>query len=135
MHALKGEILGTFAVYSRGPRRASDRDVAFARSVTDTAAIIISRHIEAAARQTTQRELGAHVEELNLFNRAAVGRELRMIELKQEVNELCRRHGLAERYPLDFDEREVGPRTNRDLASSDDEHKDSATRKVEVYSK
>jgi nitrogen-specific signal transduction histidine kinase len=34
------------------------------------------------------------------FNRAAVGRELLMIELKQEVNELCRRLGEAERHRI-----------------------------------
>ncbi|MDD5704589.1 MAG: PAS domain S-box protein [Kiritimatiellae bacterium] len=34
------------------------------------------------------------------FNRAMVGRELRMIELKQEVNELCRRAGLEPRYEI-----------------------------------
>jgi hypothetical protein len=49
-------------------------------------------------------ELRSHTEELTRFNRAAVGRELRMIQLKQEVNELCRLHGDAERYPLEFEE-------------------------------
>ncbi|MGH9621577.1 MAG: hypothetical protein ACRD45_17960, partial [Bryobacteraceae bacterium] len=37
-------------------------------------------------------------EELTRFNRAAVGRETRMIELKREINELCRRHGEPERF-------------------------------------
>lgn len=36
--------------------------------------------------------------ELMRFNGAAVGRELRMIELKEEINELCRRLGEAPRY-------------------------------------
>jgi PAS domain S-box-containing protein len=43
-------------------------------------------------------------EELERFNKAAVGRELFMIEMKKEINELCARAGLAERYSLDFDE-------------------------------
>lgn len=38
-------------------------------------------------------------EALTRFNRAAVGREMRMIELKREMNELCRRHGEPERFP------------------------------------
>jgi PAS domain-containing protein len=47
--------------------------------------------------------LSAHAEELARFNRAAVGREMRMIELKKEVNELCLRLGEAARYPLGFE--------------------------------
>jgi len=37
------------------------------------------------------------------FNRAAVGRELRMIELKREINEMCGQLGQPPRYALDFD--------------------------------
>jgi PAS domain S-box-containing protein len=49
-------------------------------------------------------ELQSHAEELSRFNRSAVGRELRMIELKKEVNELCGRHGEPARYPLEFEQ-------------------------------
>lgn len=41
-------------------------------------------------------------EELFCFNRIATGRELRMIQLKEEVNALCRLRGEPERYPLEF---------------------------------
>lgn len=41
-------------------------------------------------------------EELNKFNKYAVGRELRMIELKKEVNEICLKAGLPKRYNIDF---------------------------------
>jgi PAS domain len=57
---------------------------------------------EALAQSHAQLQL--HAEELIRFNRAAVGRELRMIELKKEINELCQRHGEAARYPLEFEE-------------------------------
>jgi PAS domain S-box-containing protein len=40
-------------------------------------------------------------EELARFNDAMVGRELRMIELKQEINELCTRSGLPLHYEFD----------------------------------
>jgi len=43
-------------------------------------------------------------EELTRFNRAAVGRELRMIELKKEVNELRARAGEPPSYQTDFEE-------------------------------
>jgi PAS domain S-box-containing protein len=44
--------------------------------------------------------------ELTRFNQAAVGRELRMIELKQEINTLCARLGQPPRYGADADEKE-----------------------------
>jgi two-component system CheB/CheR fusion protein len=56
------------------------------------------------ALEQSHAELQAHAEELARFNSAAVGRELRMIELKQEINELCRRQGEPARYPLDFEQ-------------------------------
>ena len=43
-------------------------------------------------------ELRKQNEELERFNKAMVGRELRMIELKREVNELCARLQLPPRY-------------------------------------
>ena len=42
-------------------------------------------------------------EELERFNRAMVDREIRMIELKKQVNELCGQAGQPPRYPLDFE--------------------------------
>lgn len=61
-----------------------------------------------AASDVTQRreieeKLRKNHEELARFNRSAVGREIRMIELKKMVNELCQRLGEPTRFPLDFD--------------------------------
>ena len=50
------------------------------------------------AEDQVQRYLGelrASNEELTRFNRAAVDRELRMVELKKEINDLCSKAGLA----------------------------------------
>ena len=41
-------------------------------------------------------------DELRRFNQLATGREARMVELKQEVNELARKLGAAPPYPLHF---------------------------------
>ena len=49
-------------------------------------------------------ELNAANDELTRFNNVAVGRELRMIDLKKEINELCARAGLPSRYALDSEE-------------------------------
>jgi PAS domain S-box-containing protein len=49
-------------------------------------------------------ELRASNEELTRFNRAAVDRELRMVELKKEINDLCSKAGLPLRYKMEFGE-------------------------------
>jgi PAS domain S-box-containing protein len=48
-------------------------------------------------------ELRASNEELERFNHIAVDRELRMIELKKEINALRKQTGQAPLYPLDFE--------------------------------
>lgn len=45
-----------------------------------------------------EEALRAHVDELTRFNAAAVGRETRVVEFKQEINELCGRLGEPARY-------------------------------------
>jgi hypothetical protein len=52
----------------------------------------IQRHVE---------DLQAKNAELERANRVMIGRELRMIELKKEVNELCKRAGEPPRYKED----------------------------------
>lgn len=69
--------------------------------------IVLSRDIterkatELALRQQTG-ELAERNAELQRFNRAMVGRELNMIELKQQVNALCQQLGQEPPYPLAF---------------------------------
>jgi len=71
---------------------------------------VTERRRAAETLRQTNADLRAHAEELTRFNGVAVGRELRMIELKKEVNELCRQNGEADRYALEF-ERDGGPAT------------------------
>jgi two-component system CheB/CheR fusion protein len=54
----------------------------------------------------TQEALREHMDELMRFNAAATGREMRMIELKKEINELCARVGEGPRYALEFEREE-----------------------------
>lgn len=51
-------------------------------------------------RRQDEEALETRNRELERFNQAATGRELRMIELKKEVNELCRLTGRPERYAI-----------------------------------
>ena len=61
------------------------------------------RRAEDEIRQHAE-ELRVANEELETFNRAAVGRELRIVELKKQVNDLCVKAGVPPRYDLDFGE-------------------------------
>jgi PAS domain S-box-containing protein len=65
---------------------------------------IIKLEGEITLRKQAEQEIRATNEELNRFNQAMVGRELRMIELKKEVNDLCRQAGQPPQYSLDFAE-------------------------------
>ena len=68
---------------------------------------ITARKQAMKALMRSHNEQAERTEELGRFNEAAVGRELRMIELKKEINELCQRNGEPMRYALEF-EREEG---------------------------
>jgi len=59
-----------------------------------------SLQIEVAERQRAEQRLAMYAKELEQFNRLAVGRELRMVELKREVNELAKSIGQPQHYDL-----------------------------------
>jgi PAS domain S-box-containing protein len=69
--------------------------------------VVLSRDITArkegeAELQRQAEELRVRNDELERFNRATIGRELDMIELKKQVNELCRQVGREPPYSLAF---------------------------------
>jgi phage regulator Rha-like protein len=53
-----------------------------------------------AERKRAEEALAQRVEELERFHRLSVGRELRMIELKRQVNELSEQLGKEAPYDL-----------------------------------
>lgn len=65
------------------------------RTVDDRIAGVVLTFVDITERQRA-------LEELTRFNKAAVGRETRMIELKREVNNLLARLGETPRYSLEF---------------------------------
>jgi two-component system CheB/CheR fusion protein len=64
---------------------------------------IIITFYDISERKKNEEQLRKNMEELKRFNKAMVSRESRMIELKKEVNELSKRLGKTEPYPLDFE--------------------------------
>jgi PAS domain S-box-containing protein len=84
---------------TKGPLRADDGTLlglfGISRDITE-------RHHADLALKEQSRVLSERNQELERFNRVAVARELDMITLKRQVNELSRRFGLAPPYSLDF---------------------------------
>jgi hypothetical protein len=60
--------------------------------------------IDITDRKRTEEELRAANEDVTEFNRIMIGRELRMIELKKEINDLCVTCGVSPRYELETKE-------------------------------
>jgi PAS domain S-box-containing protein len=87
----KGQLLGILTTQWGVPHVPDKHDLwridLLARQAAD---LIEHKRTEEALRKAN--------EELTHFNRAMVGRELRMIELKKEINELCRQSGQPPRY-------------------------------------
>ena len=58
-----------------------------------------------------EQERDEHIREVEKFNKLAVGRELKMIELKREINDLCKQSGIEPRYDVSFaDDTESTPK-------------------------
>lgn len=76
------------------------RAVSFVGTVAD----ITNRKQAEGEIERHTKELLSINEELERFNRAAVGRELRMIDLKKEINALCTQLGQPPRYPSQAEE-------------------------------
>ena len=63
---------------------------------------LIGLVLDITARKQAEEELLRRNDELERFNRATVGRELDMVELKKRINQLSRELGRAPPYPLLF---------------------------------
>jgi PAS domain S-box-containing protein len=105
----RGEVCGVLIVYSGECNVFQEREVALLEEI----ALDVSFGLDSLDREEQRRaaeealrrqadELRLRNEELERFNRASVGRELRMVELKRRINELCRETGRPEPYTLDF---------------------------------
>jgi PAS domain S-box-containing protein len=73
--------------------------------------VILSTLVDITARKRAEEEIRRRMEELRVaneelasFNEVAVGRELRMIELKKEVNAICTQLGKPAKYDVEEEE-------------------------------
>ncbi|HAK88709.1 MAG: hypothetical protein A2X55_10265 [Nitrospirae bacterium GWB2_47_37] len=92
---LEFEIIGL-----KGTRRRLDMHaVPLCNSSNEIIALLgITRDI--THRKKTEEKLKDYIQEIERFNRLAVGREERMIELKKEINELLQSMGKEEKYKI-----------------------------------
>jgi hypothetical protein len=63
---------------------------------------LIGIGIDITDRKQAEEEIKTKVAELERFNRLSVGREMRMIELKQKINDLSAQLNLPHPYALDY---------------------------------
>jgi hypothetical protein len=86
-----GETIGVLALFSK--HTVSSNEDALLENMAN---------ITAQAMQTVRAEeyLARNMKELEAFNQLAVGRELKMIELKEEINQLLVQSGLKAKYEV-----------------------------------
>ena len=106
--------LGLLATVLIGQRRSHKQQLEVAeRTRSEEELKMLTTTLETQVRERTKSlelraaELERLNSELERFNRLAVGRELRMIELKQQVNEMLEEAGKPAAYDLSTDRREV----------------------------
>jgi len=97
-----GKLLGVLSTHFKVPHRPDGRTLQFLDLLARHAADIIER-------QQAEESLRASLAELERFNQLMVGRELRMVELKKEVNEWCARLGRPAAYAGQFLQEEPAP--------------------------
>jgi len=68
------------------------------RDKTGTLFRIEGTFLDITEREQAKDDLKKKIDKLERYNQVVVGRELRMVELKNEINELCQTAGLPVRY-------------------------------------
>jgi len=81
-------------------REIRDTLATFIRTEYEGQTGILSWMVDLGGLKEAERELKAKFDELARFRRMAIGRELKMIDLKKEINELLKATGNSEKYKI-----------------------------------
>ncbi|MFC1887147.1 hypothetical protein ACFLZM_08870, partial [Thermodesulfobacteriota bacterium] len=61
---------------------------------------LLESFVDLTERKQAEEKLQRNLEELERFNLLAIGREEKMIELKEEINELMQQAGKEKKYKI-----------------------------------
>jgi polar amino acid transport system substrate-binding protein len=97
----KSGIVRDYELQTYGPNREIRDTLAnFIRTEYEGQTGILSWLVDLGGLKEAERELKAKFDELARFRRMAIGRELKMIELKKEINTFLTETGLPEKYKI-----------------------------------
>ncbi|HAQ62389.1 TPA: hypothetical protein DCR49_10405 [Candidatus Delongbacteria bacterium] len=101
------KVIGVINVETTKPAAYNEYDINLLETLSASIAISIrntelfeSNQKEITLRKKTEEELRLKIKELEDFFKLTVGRELKMIELKTEINELLKQLGKKEKYEV-----------------------------------
>ena len=95
MVRVRGRVVGVVCLQHRGkPRHWYDDEIAFGRAVADR----VSQELLNAERTRAEEELRTSLNDLERLNAAMLGREKRILEMKEQVNVLCEQLGRSHVY-------------------------------------
>ena len=104
---LEDKVIGVINVETHFASAYTESDLRILETVASSTSIAIKNSIlyeeiknEVNTRKIYAEELEAKVTELQIFNEITIGRELKMVELKKEVNELLKAAGKQEKYEI-----------------------------------
>jgi PAS domain S-box-containing protein len=90
-------------IHKNGPFIWADVSTALRRCEDSKPLYFITTVVDITARKQGEEALRNKIDELQRFQRLTVGRELKMIELKKEINSLLKQAGEPAKYRIDAD--------------------------------
>jgi PAS domain S-box-containing protein len=96
----KGKVENRDLQMYNGDHQIRDMLITYLPITYDGAEGILGWLLDITDRKIVEKEIKEKYEELNRFRKIAIGRELKMIELKKEINELFLATGKSERYKI-----------------------------------